>query len=179
MEKVAVFIDYENISKVFGREKLQIDLLALRDYLAEGRVLKEIFCYPGPSPIDNHSESDLWDFLMTNGFLIRFQPVQRDGILHGDIRIQLVLDVVDYVIAVKPNIVVIVAGDGNYAPLATWLRRRGVRVEVASAPNTVSQDFKLLANGFIDLFRVLEQIQAGESDPARRKEVMTDARSDR
>jgi uncharacterized LabA/DUF88 family protein len=89
------------------------------------------------------------------------------------------LDVVDYVIAAKPNIVVIVTGDGNYAPLATWLRGRGVRVEVASAPNVVPQGFKQAANGFIDLFQAFEQIQTREYDSARRKEVITNARSDR
>lgn len=83
MEKVAVFIDYENLSKALDREKLQIDLLALRDYLSEGRALKEIFCYLGLSPIDSHAENNLCDLLMANGFFVRLQSSEEGGSLKG------------------------------------------------------------------------------------------------
>ena len=175
MEKVVVFIDYEGLLEILEKEKLQIDLLAIRDYLAEGRILTDMFCYPG---VMAAREDGFLDSLMANGVLVPFRPGRRDASFRGNTEICLVLDVVDYVSLLKPDIVVIVTGDRNYAPLADWLRSRGIRIEVALTENGVSPDLRKSANGFINLSMVVEEVQNTEGgNIPQRLEVREDAGS--
>jgi len=172
MEKVVLFIDYQNLSAVLNREGFQIDFVSLRDYLAEGRILTEVLCYIGLNSFETREGQEFYQSLKMSGFLVRFQEVQVDNSIQGGNTIQFALDVADYLYAARPDIVVIVTGDENYSALANWLRLQGVRVEVASTPNNISPELRGAANGFIDLTKVIEEIQI-------RKEVISDGSRDR
>src|SRR5664280_1497890 len=102
-----------------------------------------------------------------NGFLVRTKlaKVRPDGSLKCDLDVEMVLGVVDYVTHTKPDTVLLVTGDGDFAPLAQWLRTRGIRVEIASTQGSISQDLQESANGYINLREAIEEIAAtrGES----------------
>jgi uncharacterized LabA/DUF88 family protein len=61
------------------------------------------------------------------------------------------MDAMEYAFEVKPDVVVLVTGDQDFAYLAKKLRRKGIRVEVASVEQTVSPELKKAVNSFIDL----------------------------
>jgi uncharacterized LabA/DUF88 family protein len=60
----------------------------------------------------------------------------------------------------KPDIVVLVTGDSDFAYLAQKLRRRGMRVEVASVEQSLGNDLKNSANSVIDLIELFDDFEA-------------------
>lgn len=59
----------------------------------------------------------------------------------------------------KPDFLVLVAADGDYAPLVWGLREEGIRTKVISDPSVLSADLRLAAFSSSDLFRVIQQIE--------------------
>lgn len=157
-ERVAIFADYRNTLNALRRVGRQIDLVALRDYLAEGRHLIEAFLYIGVHPLPDQAPADQAALyrLRQHGFLIRSKPAQLlpNGQLKCNFDLELALDVQEFVARTRPDIVVLVTGDGDFTPLAQRLRLQGIRVEVASAPGSVSQALEAMANGFVDLTQI-------------------------
>ncbi len=180
-ERLAIFIDYHNLEGSLRNEGYRVDILSLRDYLSEGRWLVETFVYAGFNPNNPGDDENFHRFLKMNGFVVRTKPakVRTNGSFKCDLDTEMILDIVDFVQQAKPGIVLILSGDGDFAPLARWLRLRGFRVEVASTPNSISQDLKEAANGYIDLCEAINEIQrVGEETPDRRKEVTQNGSSD-
>ena len=166
-ETLSIFIDYHNFDASLRGEGLQADLTLLREYLTGGRRLLETFVYIGFNPNNAHEDGRLHRFLRMNGFLVRTKlaKVRPDGSLKCDLDVEIVLGVVDYVTNTKPDTVLLVTGDGDFVPLAQWLRTRGIRVEIASTQGSISQDLQESANGYINLREAIAEIAAtrGES----------------
>jgi uncharacterized LabA/DUF88 family protein len=74
----------------------------------------------------------------------------------------------------QPEVVILVTGDADFAYLATKLRRRGIRVEVASVAQNLGGTLKAAANAVIDLaplFRTFELMpDSTSSSPARKRQ---------
>lgn len=157
-ERVAIFADYHNTLNALRRAGRQIDLVALRDYLAEGRHLIEAFLYIGAHPLPEpaQADQDTVHRLRQHGFLIRTKPAQLllDGQLRCSFDLDLALDVQEFAARTRPDIVVLVTGDGDLTPLAQRLRLQGIRVEIASLPGSVPAALQAMANGFVDLTRI-------------------------
>lgn len=162
-ERVAAFVDYHNTLHALRRIGRQIDLGALRDYLAEGRHLVEVFLYIAIHPHPDRQAADQATLhrLRQHGFLVRTRTGQLlpNGRLKCDLDLEMALDVQDFVARARPDIVVLVTGDGDFTPLAQRLRNQGVRVEVASTPGSVSASLRAMANGFVDLTRFGNEIE--------------------
>jgi uncharacterized LabA/DUF88 family protein len=68
----------------------------------------------------------------------------------------------------QPDVVILVTGDADFAYLAIKLRRRGIRVEVASVAQNLGNMLKSTANEVIDLaplFRTFELMKIQDSAP--------------
>jgi uncharacterized LabA/DUF88 family protein len=64
--------------------------------------------------------------------------------------------------------VILVTGDADFSYLALQLRRRGIRVEVASVARNLGSALKTTANEVIDLaplFATFELMKVREEDP--------------
>ena len=61
------------------------------------------------------------------------------------------IDAVELSAEMRPDVVVLVTGDADFAHLALQLRRRGIRVEVASVAQNLGSALKASANEIIDL----------------------------
>ena len=66
------------------------------------------------------------------------------------------MDAIELSIEVKPDIVVLATGDSDFAYLAEKLRRRGIRVEVASVEQSLGKDLKNAANSVVDLIGIFD-----------------------
>lgn len=165
-QTLAIFIDYHNFEGSLRNEGLRVDLLSLREYLTGGRPLLESFAFIGFNPNDAHEDGRLHRFLKLNGFLVKAKlaKVRPDGSLKCDLDVEMVLGVVDFVTHARPDTVLLVTGDRDFVPLVQWLRTRGVRVEVASTPSSISQDLRESASGYIDLCEAIEEIQAAQGE---------------
>lgn len=161
-ERVAVFVDYHNTLHALRRVGRQIDLVALRRYLTEGRHLLEAFLYIAthPQPEQQQADQATLQRLRQHGFLIRSKVGQLlpNGRLKCDFDLEMALDVQEFAGRTRPDIVVLVTGDGDFTPLAQRLRLQGIRVEVASVPGSVSTALRVMANGFVDLTQLGQEV---------------------
>jgi uncharacterized LabA/DUF88 family protein len=177
-ERAAIFVDYHNTLNALRREGRQVDLGALRSYLAEGRHLVEAFLYIATHPLSQHYEADQATLhqLRQHGFLVRSRMGQLlpNGRLKCDFDLEMALDIQEFVARTRPDIVVLVSGDGDFVPLAQRLRLRGIRVEVASTPGSVSAALQAMANGFVDLTHIgqdVDNLPLPEAAPAAQAEA--------
>jgi uncharacterized LabA/DUF88 family protein len=68
----------------------------------------------------------------------------------------------------RPDVVILVTGDADFAYLAIKLRRHGIRVEVASVAANLGNTLRSAANAVIDLaplFRTFEMMKAQDASP--------------
>jgi uncharacterized LabA/DUF88 family protein len=165
-QRVLVLVDEANFAgtaRKFGRRP---DWQQLRDYLAnpgEGRHLVEMVAYLGLPPDhpdyreQRERKKGFLSWLQTNGFfaVVKEGTPTEDGRYRANVDVLMAVDGVRLAVDMRPDTVVIVSGDNEFAYLAETLRRRGIRVEVASVADTLSTQLKAAANGFIDLTPVL------------------------
>jgi len=97
----------------------------------------------------------------------------EEGHYKANVDVMMAIDALDLAVEMNPDIVILVTGDADFASLATKLRRRGIRVEVASVAQNLGGVLKAAANAVIDLaplFRTFELIPAADSPaPATRR----------
>jgi uncharacterized LabA/DUF88 family protein len=173
-EKLAIFVDFHNLTGGLRNEGFQIDLLSLRDYLAEGRKLLETFLFMGISPNNPQEDHDFHRALRAKGFMVCTKEAKQkpDGSLKCDLDIELTINVVEYILNVRPDIVILISGDGDFVPLVHWLRMRGIRVEVGGIKSSMAKDLRESANDYIDLQSAIEEIQEADLElSAEREEV--------
>jgi uncharacterized LabA/DUF88 family protein len=74
------------------------------------------------------------------------------------------MDAVELALEIKPDIVVLVTGDSDFAYLAEKLRRRGIRVEVASVEQSLGNELKMAANSVVDLVELFNRFEQQKSN---------------
>jgi len=73
--------------------------------------------------------------------------------------VMMAIDALELSIEMRPDVVILVTGDADFAYLATKLRRHGIRVEVASVAANLGNTLRSAASDVIDLaplFRTFE-----------------------
>lgn len=169
IKRVLVLVDESN---VVGSAKLlnkRIDWPKLRDYLVPeelGRELVEMVIYVGLPPM-----ADSWaeprkrkmgfvHYLRTQGFLV----VTKDGTPRGEdykanVDVMMGIDAMAISTRIEPDIVVLVTGDADFAHLATELRRRGIKVQVAATRAALGAQLMSSANEVVELDPILETFE--------------------
>ena len=165
--RVLILADADNTyfsAQSFNRK---IDWQKIRDYLAdskEGRELVDMVIYIGLPPARERFEEQrktkekfvYW--ARSNGFLV----VAKEGKAKGDeyetiVDVVMAMDAIELALEIKPDIIVLVTGDSDFAYLAEKLRRRGMRVEVASVGQSLGSELKNSANSVVDLIEVFDK----------------------
>jgi uncharacterized LabA/DUF88 family protein len=167
--RVLIFADWDNTflaAKSFNRK---LDWLQVRDYLAnpkEGRELIEMVIYIGLPPDRERFEEQRKNkekfvyWARANGFLVNTKEGKAKGEEYEtDIDVVMAMDALELALQIKPDIVVLLTGDSDFAYLAEKLRRRGIRVEVASVEQSLGNDLKNSANSVVDLIEVFDGLQ--------------------
>jgi uncharacterized protein (TIGR00288 family) len=78
----------------------------------------------------------------------------------ANVDVMMAIDAMELSMEMRPDIVVLVTGDADFAHLAFQLRRRGIRVEVAATAQTLGSGLKGSANSVIDLMPLFETFEA-------------------
>ncbi|HEY5036623.1 MAG TPA: NYN domain-containing protein [Chthoniobacterales bacterium] len=182
--KLLVLVDESNIGSSVRTAGRGLDWLRLREFLAgaeSGRDLIEMVVYAGlPPPIplwqeerDKKNKFVYW--LRSNGFLVVTKDAPaEEGHYKANVDVMMALDALELSVEMRPEVVILVTGDADFAELATKLRRRGIRVEVASVTPNLGNVLKASAHSVIDLaplFRTFELMPVPNATPApaRRK----------
>ncbi len=168
-QKILAFADWDNTqcsAKSFNRK---LEWNRLRDYLAnpqEGRELIEMVIYVGMPPDRDRFQEQrkgrekfvYW--ARSNGFLVTTHPGKSKGDgYEADVDVIMAMEAIELSLEIRPDIVVLITGDSDFACLADKLRRRGIRVEVASVAQALGNDLKNSANSIVDLVEVFDGLQ--------------------
>lgn len=168
--RTLVFVDEANFQKSAFAAGFRPDLVALRDYLLDGgrRDLVEMVVYIGLPPERRPEDMpDNWQRAYNTKHRLR-HALENHGIMvvswrgkqlfgfdpprfSANIDMLMAMDALELALDVRPDVVVLVTGDGDFAYLAGKLRRRGIRVEAASLPNAMSADLRRGVHQVIDL----------------------------
>jgi len=172
--RVLVVVDEANLMWTARAVNKKPDWTKIREYLAskdEGRELVECVAYVGLPPerpdfADRRNKKlGFVHWLRTNGFMI----VTKDGTptegsnYRANVDVIMAIDTLDLVESIRPDVVVMVTGDSDFAYLAEKLRRRGIRVEVASLDQCLSGKLREAAD-FIDLREVFNECEDFEGN---------------
>lgn len=161
--RVLIFVDESNVTSSAKFTNRKLDWLKLRDFLVKDRELIEMVVYAGlPPPMaewqaERDKKNKFLHWLRSNGFFVvaKDGAPAEEGHYKANVDVMMAIDAAELSTAMQPDVVVMVTGDADFAHLALMLRRRGIRVEVASLAQTLGAGLKTSANETVDLSPLL------------------------
>src|SRR5438094_4753367 len=177
--QVLVLVDESNVSSSVRTAGRGLDWLKLRDFLAgpnTGRELIEMVVYAGLPPAmpswqeERDKKNKFVQWLRSNGFMVvtKDGAPAEEGHYKANVDVMMAIDALELSIEIRPDVVILVTGDADFAYLATKLRRHGIRVEVASVSANLGHILRSAANDVIDLaplFRTFEIMTVQDAPP--------------
>ena len=168
--RVLVLVDESNVSSSVRTVGRGLDWLKLRDFLAgpnTARDLIEMVVYAGLPPAistwqeERDRKNKFVHWLRSNGFMVvtKDGAPAEEGHYKANVDVMMAIDALELSIEMRPDVVILVTGDADFAYLAIKLRRHGIRVEVASVAANLGNMLRSAANNLIDLaplFRTFE-----------------------
>jgi uncharacterized LabA/DUF88 family protein len=179
--RVLVLVDESNVGSSVRSVGRGLDWLKLRDFLAgpeTGRDLIEMVVYAGLPPAipvwqeERDKKNKFVQWLRSHGFMVvtKDGSPAEEGHYKANVDVMMAIDAIELSVEMRPDVVILVTGDADFAYLAIKLRRHGIRVEVASVAANLGQTLRSAANEVIDLaplFRTFEILNPREAGGAR------------
>jgi uncharacterized LabA/DUF88 family protein len=179
--RLLVLVDESNVGSSVRTAGRGLDWLKLRDFLAgpnTGRDLIEMVVYAGLPPAipiwqeERDKKNKFVHWLRSNGFMVvtKDGAPAEEGHYKANVDVMMAIDALELSIEMRPDVVILVTGDADFAYLAIKLRRHGIRVEVASVAANLGNILRSAANDVIDLaqlFRTFEIKQVQDDAPAQ------------
>src|SRR5437660_7817780 len=181
--RVLVLVDESNVGSSVRTAGRGLDWIKLRDFLSgpnTGRELIEMVVYAGLPPAtpawqeERDKKNKFMYWLRSNGFMVvtKDGAPAEEGHYKANVDVMMAIDALELSVEMLPDVVILVTGDADFAYLAIKLRRRGIRVEVASVAANLGNTLRSAANAVIDLaplFRTFDIMKAQDaSRPAQR-----------
>ncbi len=175
-DRVAIFIDGENIHYSAKHLNMRLDYLKLCSKLAGPRRLVRSYFY---TAVSNQSEGkiDFINFLKLNGFKVVTKEIKSFNEMdQGSRNVRSSLDMEMAIDALEMSrhldSVILCTGDGDFCALVDALGRRGVHVEICALRDMTSTDLIAASDGYTDLASMKDEIAlAGAPAP---REVKND-----
>ncbi len=175
--RVLILVDESNVGSSVRTAGRGLDWLKLREFLAgpgTARELIEMVVYAGlPPPIpiwqeERDKKNKFMHWLRSNGFMVvtKDGAPAEEGRYKANVDVMMAIDALELSVEMRPDVVILVTGDADFAYLAIKLRRRGIRVEVASVAQNLGNILRSAANDVIDLaplFRTFEMMTVQDS----------------
>src|SRR3989475_11822956 len=179
--RVLVLVDESNVGSSVRSAGRGFDWLKLRYFLAgpnSGRDLIEMVVYAGLPPAiptwqdERDKKNKFVQWLRSNGFMVGTKDgaPADEGRYKANVDVMMAIDALELSAEMHPDVVILVTGDTDFAYLAIKLRRRGIRVEVASVTQNLGNILRSAANEVIDLrplFRTFDLMKVEEPRSAR------------
>jgi uncharacterized LabA/DUF88 family protein len=171
--RVLVLVDESNVGSSVRTAGRGLDWLKLRNFLVgenTGRELIEMVVYAGLPPAmpiwqeERDKKNKFVQWLRSNGFMVvtKDGSPAEEGRYKANVDVMMAIDALELSVEMQPDVVILVTGDTDFAYLAIKLRRRGIRVEVASVSQNLGNLLRSAANDVIDLaplFRTFDLVQ--------------------
>ena len=161
--RLGIFVDVPNVLYGAEQHESRFDMGKLLEYLSDGRELVRATAY---SPVsDDPSEPvERQRFVapfVPHGYRIVTKPLKRfaDGSIKGNFDVEMAIDMLT--MAERLDVIACVSGDADFARLVEVIQGRGVRVEVVAFAGSTSAEMRALADRYVDLGGIIEQLLTG------------------
>src|SRR5437867_5396533 len=175
--RVLVLVDESNVGSSVRTAGRGLDWIKLREFLAgpsTGRELIEMVVYAGLPPAmpiwqeERDKKNKFMQWLRANGFMVvtKDGSPAEEGRYKANVDVMMAIDALELSVEMRPDVVILVTGDADFAYLVMKLRRHGIRVEVASVAANLGNTLRSSANNVIDLaplFRTFEIMQVQDA----------------
>src|ERR1700716_335306 len=177
--RVLVLVDESNVGSSVRTAGRGLDWIKLRDFLAgpgTGRDLIEMVVYAGLPPAtpawqeERDKKNKFVHWLRSNGFMVGTKDgaPAEEGHYKANVDVMMAIDALELSVEIRPDVVILVTGDADFAYLAIKLRRHGIRVEVASVAANLGNMLRSAANDVIDLAPLFRTFELTVQDSAAR-----------
>src|SRR6266478_2812236 len=133
--RVLVLVDESNVGSSVRTAGRGLDWLKLRDFLAgpnTGRDLIEMVVYAGLPPAiptwqdERDKKNKFVHWLRFNGFMVvtKDGAPAEEGHYKANVDVMMAIDALELSIEMRPDVVILVTGDADFAYLAIKLRRQ-------------------------------------------------------
>jgi uncharacterized LabA/DUF88 family protein len=189
--RVLILVDESNVGSSVRTAGRGLDWLKLREFLGgpnSARELIEMVVYAGLPPAtpawqeERDKKNKFMHWLRSNGFMVvtKDGSPAEEGHYKANVDVMMAIDALELSVEMRPDVVILVTGDADFAYLAIKLRRRGIRVEVASVAANLGNTLRSAANAVIDLaplFKTFEMKIPDSAPPAARTPQQQQGRS--
>ena len=156
--RIAIFIDGSNLFYAALELGIEIDYTKLLFHLTAGSPLLRCFFYTGVDPCNEKQQGFLY-WLCRHGYRVISKDIIQlpDGSKKGNLDVEIAVDMVTLVDAYDTAI--LVSGDGDLTYAVNVVSYRGARVEVVGLRSMTSENLINVADHYIDLDSIKEQIK--------------------
>lgn len=159
-----VFVDVQNlfycVRSVFARSRLNYE--ALKEYFTtpEATTFFVAFSYYDP---EAERQRNFLSALALMGYRVIAKPIRRlaDGTIKANMDIEMTLEILTT--ATYLDEVVLITGDGDFAPLASYLARQGKRVIVVGPDQLTATELIYACHEFHNLSHIPNVIELEEA----------------
>ena len=133
MERIIIFIDNSNIFKGFRKYNTKVDYEKLKNIIARGRDLKDIFLYEGVVyPMSPQKKKWYEDLKRKSGYVIKasFDKIAANDAIEKKIDIKMAIDIISLAYENAYDKAVLVSGDGDFIPVVNKLKEMNKSVEL-------------------------------------------------
>ena len=181
-DRIAIFIDGENIHYSAKHMNMRLDYLKLCRRLAGPRRLVRAYFYTAVSS-QSEGKIDFINFLKLNGFTVVTKEIRSFNEMEGsarNVRSSLDMEMAIGVLELAPSLdsVILCTGDGDFRALVDAVARRGVHVEVCALREMTSTDLIAAADVYIDLASLKDEIALAAPPPREIKNELPPPNSD-
>ncbi|MFS8881482.1 NYN domain-containing protein [Synechococcus sp. H55.11] len=147
---LGVFIDGANLHASAQQSGSPLDYPGLLSWLAQGRTEMEVHFYSGTDP-HNLGQRRFLAELRKLGYRVVTKPVvtRADGSRKANLDGELIVDLMT--LYSRYETVLLLSGDGDFAPALRHIRSQGCRLEVAAYRPSTHPELIRLADRFVDL----------------------------
>ncbi|MCP4293094.1 MAG: NYN domain-containing protein [bacterium] len=177
-DRVAIFIDGENIHYSAKHLNMRLDYLKLCGKLAGPRRLVRSYFYTAVSS-QSEGKIDFINFLRLNGFKVvikeikSFNDMEQGGrSVRSSLDMEMAIDALT--LSDKLDAVILCTGDGDFRPLVEALGRKGIHVEVCALREMTSTDLIATADRYTDLASMKEDIALAGAPAPQPREIKND-----
>jgi uncharacterized LabA/DUF88 family protein len=156
--RIAIFIDGSNLFYAALQLGIEIDYTKLLLRLTGGSRLLRSFFYTGVDPTNEKQQGFLL-WMRRNGYRVITKDLVQlpDGSKKANLDVEIAVDMMALV--GHYDTAILVSGDGDLAYAVDAVSYRGIRVEVVSLRSMTSDSLINVADRYIDLEQVKEDIQ--------------------
>lgn len=153
--RVSAFVDVQNIymcvKSVFGHSK--INYRVLKDFLTQKGALVKMVAFTCYDP-ENRSQVDFMHALALMGYRVVAKPLKKmpDGNIKASMDMEMALEIL--VSAPHLDEIVLVTGDGDFAPIVDHVARMGKIVKVIGPDKLTSPELIRACDQFINLAQI-------------------------